>query len=89
MIKRLTQLISCAFQCKHLFDTLFASIFCSCADFALFCCYFRQIFIQFGANLASKFKKKNMHKQHLLMVLIGINLVRNISIKKASYFMPD
>ena len=39
---------------KH-FGTIFASI---CVDYALFWCYLGQIFIQSGANLASKLKKE-------------------------------
>ena len=73
-----SQLNICAFQSYHLFVTLFASIFCSVADYALFQCYLGQICITFGDNLASKFFKFTQ-KQHLLMVLFGTNLVRNIS----------
>ena len=48
-VKVMGQLNICAFKCQHLFGTLFLSIFCSCADYALFWC------IKYSANLASFF----------------------------------
>ena len=53
--------------------------------------FFRASCIKFGARLASIFYKL-MQKQHLLMVLIGTNLLFNISTKAtktAPYLMPD
>ena len=85
-----SKLYICAFQCQHLFVTLFASIYCRCTKFALNWCYlrkfalklvlFEKICIKFGAYFASKFKEI-MQKQHLLMVLFGTNLVSSIGTK--------
>ena len=82
------------------FCLLFASIFGSGTDYALFWCNLR-LWIKFDANLKSKFDanlkskfdanleskfNKFMPELHPLVVLIGTNLASNKALKKSTKF---
>ena len=47
----------CALKCQHLFGTLFAVIFCSGADYALFFCYLEKFSLNFV--LIQHYSQKN------------------------------
>ena len=67
------------------FCLLFASIFGSGTDYALFWCNLGQICTRFDANLEWKVNKF-MPELHPLVVLIFTNLVSNKVLKKSTKF---